>query len=285
MNSDSTRQDDRSLDVVYAIDQRYLRQLVAAASSLFANCSQPERLRVTVLHNDLDTAACDWVTARLPHDADIRFRPVEYSRLDNLPLPTSICPWITPMSFARFLIPEYLADVPRALYLDADTVVLGDVLDILDVPLGDTALGAVVDPVIPTWGSPAGIQNRRLLARRVSTPYFNSGVLLIDIPRCLELDLMGRAVRYAEQEHEKILLADQEILNAVLEGAFTLLDPVWNTSARHVEQKEQPERDAHLDRTKILHYVGGRKPWDIEGDPVLRTDQLFHRYAPQDLPL
>lgn len=285
MNSDSTRRDDESFDVVYAIDRRYLRQLAAAVSSLVANCSQPERLRVTVLHNDLDAADRDWVIARLPHDANVRFRSVEYSRIDNLPLPTSICPWITPMSFARFLIPEYLADVPRALYLDADTVALGDVLDILDVPLGETALGAVVDPVIPTWGSPAGIQNRRLLARRVSTPYFNSGVLLFNIPRCLELDLMGLAVRYAEKEREKILLADQEILNAVVEGDFTLLDPMWNASARHVEQKEQPERDALLNRAKILHYVGGKKPWDIEGEPVLRTDQFFHLYAPQDLPL
>lgn len=268
------------LDVAYAVDEGYVRQLATSLTSLVKYCVQPDRLRVTVLHDGIATRLCGEIAASLPDSLDLRFLPIERGRLANMPLPTRISPWITSMSFARLLLPDLLPETERILYLDADTVVLGDILGLGAMKLDGAPLAAAVDPFIPTWGSYGGVQNATLVEGREDTLYFNSGVLLIDASGWRAVDLAGVVMAYAEREGAGILLGDQEALNAVVAGNFVKLDPVWNTSAFHLEQLPSPEFEVKLAHTRILQYLGERKPWHEHAEPR-RVDLPFLDHAPR----
>jgi len=270
------------VDVVFAVDSGYVVGLRGALASLCAHLGDPGRLRVTVLHDGLPAAVRAAVAAAAPR-AEVRFSEVRDERLGVLPLPRRISPYITEISFARLLIPELLPDLSRVLYLDADVLVLGDVTELWDTPLDGVPVAAVVDPMVTTWDAPRGIHNPELVAGRGATPYFNSGVLLVDADAWRARDLTAAAVAYGRREARRIVLSDQEILNAVVDGAFLALDERWNQSAIHLEQEPSPAFEARLARTRVLHYYGRIKPWH-DHEPRRRVDDCYAPWVPDRLP-
>ena len=63
----------------------------------------------------------------------------------------------------------------KVLYLDADTLVLDDIVQLYDTPLVNQTIGAVIDP-----GQAYALKR---LGIHSSDYYFNSGVMIIDIDR------------------------------------------------------------------------------------------------------
>jgi lipopolysaccharide biosynthesis glycosyltransferase len=231
-----------------------------------------------VLHDGLPDRAAGALADAAPR-ADVHLRELHDPRLGRLPLPTRISPYISEISFARLLVPELLPHLRRVLYLDADVLVLGDVAELWATPLDGAPLAAAVDPMVPTWDAERGIHNPGLVAGREKTPYFNSGVLLMDAAQWRERGVPAAAVAYGVRERDRIVLSDQEILNAVLGGDFHALDEAWNQSAIHLERLPSPAFEERLARTRILHFYGRLKPWDDHG-PRRRVDACYLPYAP-----
>ena len=153
--------------------------------------------------------------------------------------------------YARLLIPELLLPrIRRAVYLDADVLVRDDISPLFTVPLGDAPLAAVRD----------------FLER--PGHYFNSGVLVIDIPRWRALNLTERTLAHAAETGD----LDQDSLNAVLDR-WHELDFKWNVQHGNLFFMGEPppvtEFTDMLNRQRwelyreavILHFVGGVKPW------------------------
>ena len=101
--------------------------------------------------------------------------------------------FISKMIFARLLIPRLFPEtVGRILYLDADLLVLDDLEPLWEVDLEGAAVGAVADALdVPlNHGGPGREEMPRVRS------YFNSGVLLIDLPRWREKKISERAIEY-----------------------------------------------------------------------------------------
>ena len=52
-------------------------------------------------------------------------------------------PWFSPAIFYRLLIPELFPELTKAIYLDSDIVVVGELGDLWDIDLGDKLMGVV----------------------------------------------------------------------------------------------------------------------------------------------
>src|SRR5579862_2397997 len=97
------------------------------------------------------------------------------------------------------LLPEVLPpNLDRVLFLDADTLVLEDLATLWETPLDRHVLAAVPDSAIPFCSSVRGVKNWRARGILSDAPYFNAGVLLIDLPRCRELNVTRRVHQYFE---------------------------------------------------------------------------------------
>lgn len=146
--------------------------------------------------------------------------------------------------------------VERVIYrVDADTLVRADVRPLWDTDLAGRPLGAVPDVGYPVGH--AGVQR---------APYFNAGVLLMDLARVRAE--MPRLLEAAAQ-YETSLHRDQDALNDVFRGEWLALGMKWNAQGLGTYAEDSsPERDAldleGMKEASIVHFTGPVNPRLVE---------------------
>jgi len=150
-------------------------------------------------------------------------------------------------------------DCRRVIYVDSDTVVLGDIRELAETDLKGRALGAVTDcyqeadAFADLWSLPRGGR------------YFNSGVLVIDLPQVRADKLFSRAIDFVVAHDQALLFADQDALNHVFWNASVVIEPTWNVQRflkpREIASETAPDRRWGHRRPQLIHYIGVEKPW------------------------
>lgn len=164
-------------------------------------------------------------------------------------------------TYARLFIGDIFSDHERVLYLDADTLLLSDTSFLEAISLPDSChIAACREPYTPTFDSHNGVLDYRQLGLPGASPYFNAGVLLIDVARWNEANVKGRALEYLRRKDVRITLFDQEALNVVLASRWHCLPREWNVSKYWVSAGPDAWRDL-VRRAKIVHFLSAEKPW------------------------
>ncbi len=174
-----------------------------------------------------------------------------------------------PGMYERILAPDALpATLERVVYLDADLLFLDAVDALWNTDLSAFVVGAVQDAVVPFVSSPMGLRRYRALGFARTDPYFNAGVLVIDLAAWRARRVRERALEYVRTHARAINLADQDALNAVLHGLWFSLPDRWNvvgglTGRGRLEPRGvDPARLAAAARDPaIIHFSGHLKPW------------------------
>ena len=114
------------------------------------------------------------------------------------------------------LIPEGFL---RCVYLDLDTLVLSELNLLFSYDLQGKTIGACID-YLPTMGD--GVSNCTVLGLDSEKPYFNAGVLFIDIERYRQKDISNKVVTTVLENADHLLAKgkwpqnDQYGLNVLL---------------------------------------------------------------------
>jgi len=153
-------------------------------------------------------------------------------------------------NYARLLIPDLLPDqVKKVIYMDIDTLVLGEISELWNLSLEGYALGAVHD-----WN---GVVNDALLIPNYEElgfsdggKYFNSGVLLIDLERWREEKIAYQLIQCTIVNKDYVQYDDQYAFNVVFHKQWKELPKSWNFL-----QVYPPEPKINL-----IHYLGRQKP-------------------------
>jgi lipopolysaccharide biosynthesis glycosyltransferase len=201
--------------------------------------------------------------------ADIARRMPENRRLTNI-------------VYARLVIDRIIgAGVPRVLYLDCDMLVRAPIENLYDIDLQGFAIAAVRDTI-----GDFIVAGRDLRANRdifdTADPYFNAGMLLIDLEKWRAADILGRLEEALASGVMERIYYDQDFLNLVFRNDWLRLAPTWNTiDARHAHEGLDPS---------ILHYTGEAKPWGLLAGMRqsvafarlyrhVMTNAIFYRFA------
>ena len=172
-------------------------------------------------------------------------------------------------AYFRILAAELLpASISRVIYLDADVRVAADLARLWAEPQRGLPVLAVRDAGAPTLGSPRGLLNHRELGLAPDLPYFNSGVMTLDLAIWREEKLGDRLLRHLENHLHANRWWDQDALNAVLAGRWGELDPRWNQIPQFWEPVSgdtdpfpRALRELVIRDPWIVHYSTGSKPW------------------------
>ncbi|MEF7616689.1 glycosyltransferase family 8 protein [Aquincola sp. MAHUQ-54] len=252
------------MHLVLAADGRYAMPLAAAVASAARRTDARRGIVFHLLHSAFPAALRRKVERSLQGAgrplARIEWIPLEMGRLAGLRL---VHDYMSPLIYARLLIPDLLpADVGRALYLDADMVVLEDLASLWDTDLGGRSVGAVRDR-IGHVGAPGGLVNHAALGIPADAPYFNSGLLLMDLARWRALGIGRRVVEYLETHRDLIQMGDQDGLNALLHHDWHELPFRWNWQTLPRMHRQGPPTcwspaSAHQ---SIVHFSSSEKPW------------------------
>ena len=115
--------------------------------------------------------------------------------------------------------------------------------------------------------SPSRPFNKIRLSTYETEGYFNSGVLLMNLPQIRRLVHPEDVFRYAQENRQLLILPDQDILNALYGGSILPVEEtIWNYDARRYCEyliTSQGEADLAwvMAHTAILHFCGKNKPW------------------------
>ncbi|MFF4270137.1 glycosyltransferase family 8 protein [Streptomyces sp. NPDC001536] len=272
--------------VVLAIDRGYVGPAIVTLRSL-ADHRGAEAPHVWVLGHGLFKED----TRQLLDEADRLGLPLSIREVDQDLTQYDVQLHLSSAAWIRVLIPELCPELDRALYLDADLIVLRDLTPLLELQLGQSPLAAVQDYGIPELGT-AHLAEPPFDLSTVNprTKYFNSGVMVMNLPRWRELRLTERVLDFGRAASNRLRFADQDALNGVIAGDWTELDRRWNvlplTEIMQVlpfdflgepylslEQVPALEEGAY-----IMHYATPLKPWQNRYPAGVNRDR-FTRYA------
>lgn len=277
-----------STPLVCGVDDHYLTPLSTMMRSLaVAHLDDLADLRLIVLHEQLSPSGQDTVRGhadRLGLSVELRHLPARAT----VGLPVS--GWISSAVYLRLSIP-YSIDEPRALYLDSDVLILRSLRPLLRQELHGVALAAVRDPQNPVLESGIALPGWAQLGLDGSREYFNSGVMLLDLPICRERGLFERAREFLRSRPEHVRFWDQCALNWAAEDHWQRLERTWNTFAlsplaaqpgfiHHAESITPLSTLLEDERTaSVLHFAGPLKPWKANY-PGGRLRELYLRHSP-----
>ena len=168
--------------------------------------------------------------------------------------------------YARMMLPDLLPQrTGRALYLDCDIVVNTSLDPLFALDLSDHVVGAIPNVL----SSQRRAELNAAIDRPADEPYFNSGVLLIDLDRWRSAEVSQKSMAYAKLSLDNYD-ADQAVLNKILTANWKTIDARWNSNP----DKASP---AQLRTMPIQHFWGRKKPYFSDYPAGLRERYDHYR--------
>ncbi|MBO4624099.1 MAG: glycosyltransferase family 8 protein [Bacteroidales bacterium] len=258
--------------IFFSVNDAYSPFLATAIASIKDNASPRYTYRIHILTDDISDANRSRLLALATEDFQLEFFALS-SRLRELSGVKALekhCfgAFASLTIYFRLFIPVLFPQYDKAIYLDADLVVPGDISRLWEELLGGKLVGAVADysiqkiaPFMRYIDRYVGVDHRN---------YVNSGVLLLNCRRLREEDLCGRFLHWAQTYALQTVAPDQDYLNALCWDVIHYLDPNWNAMPS--------ECLPNLENPQIIHFNLASKPWLNEHTPY---EEIFWKYAAQ----
>lgn len=255
-----------TIPIFFAADDAYAPFLAAALASAVDNCSEDRCYLATVLYEKLSDKNIRRIASLERDNFKIDFVPMT-SGLETITDRLSNrlrydCFTLT--IYFRLFIPEMFPQYDKAIYIDSDVIVKGDLAELFDTDIKDSYIGACTD---------LSIQENTDLTRYIkkyvgvdSMKYINSGVLLMNLDKMRKNGFTKHFLSLLNTYHFDSVAPDQDYLNAICNGSIHYLDSRWNTMP---DSSKPPVSDP-----KLIHYNLYLKPWYYS--QVQYADSFFH---------
>lgn len=256
--------------IFFSVNDAYAPFLATALASIKENASKRYTYAIHILNDDISDANKAKLLAFADNDFRISFYPLT-ERLQALPGVKKLrehCfgAFASLTIYFRLFIPDLFPEYDKAIYLDADLIVPGDISRLYREHLGSKLVAAVADysiqkiaPFMQYIDAYVGVDHKN---------YVNSGVLVLNCKRLREENLCGRFLDWVQKYGLETVAPDQDYLNALCWNGIQYLDPSWNAMPSDCL--------TCLDDPQIIHFNLASKPWLNESVPY---DNLFWHYA------
>lgn len=147
------------------------------------------------------------------------------------------------------LLPD-LIQSKIALFIDADTIFLGDVFDLLEI-------GEKVE-ILAACEENKDKSHHARLDLKIESPYVNTGLLLCNTDAWRHQAIYEQ-VKNTNKERGLTEYHDQDLINIIFENKLELLNEKWN-KRRVGTTKPYTHEDFHS-KQGMIHFNGSIKPW------------------------
>ena len=214
------------LNVLYAFDNNYAPFGGTSIFSLLENNKGIERIRLFVVMDNvsdenrrrLEKTVSDYGRELIIVDG------AEFAKLmEKLGVPKYRGSYATHYrKFFHLFLPD---DAKRLLYIDSDSVVPGDLSDLLSFDFQGKCVAVVEDTL--------GGKYKKLLGFKPDEIYFNAGVTYIDTVAWRERNYSDKLVDYIKNVRARFVNPDQDLFNMVLKNDTVLLPLEYNFMPAH----------------------------------------------------
>lgn len=247
------------MNLVVSINSGYVPPLCVMLRSLLN--AQPEcPVSLYIIHSQLTDEDFKVVRTRVPDQRLTIFPvPVPADFLQDAPVLFHFPKEMYYRIFSAQLLPR---ELDRALYLDPDMVINRSLMPLYNMEM-EGAFFAAARAINPL----TQLEYKRRLNMPEDSEYFNSGVLLMNLEALRKDQDPQQVLTFITDNREKLILPDQDILNALYYNKTLLLDPlIYNFDARYygtlkLKTLGRIDLDWIRKNTAIIHYCGKNKPW------------------------
>lgn len=255
------------IPIFFATNKTYAPFLTVCIKSLLANASKDYFYKLYVLTTDLDPMLQGRIKQALTPNSTIEFISLK-NELDKIEDLFHLRDYYSKETYYRFFIPDLFPDYEKVLYIDCDTILLGDVSELYNTDIKDYFVAAIVEEVMNTEDVFGTYVEQFLGIKREN--YFNAGVMLINNKRFLKFKIAEKFVELSEQYTFRVT-QDEDYLNVLCKGRVKMLDLGWNKTS----YKNPAFDDKNL---KLIHYKMNFKPWHYKNTLY---EEYFWEYAKQ----
>lgn len=268
---------DKTINIAYALDDRYTEITCVSMASLLDNTQHPVHFHI--IESGLSDESKNILLSlrnRFPHG---KMTFLNVSKFNEKVYSTGST-HLTSETYYRLLIPELFPNTEKMIYLDGDTVIDGDIAGLWNVDLGEKTIGAVPNITVSQRGK------EKCLDFAENDLYFNAGVLLLNPNRLNRLELREKAEANIERlyviynDNNLNWCADQEVLNYLFHSDYLMLPTKYNLlmmfysdTFRGTSLSDWSEA---YQKPVIIHYVGERKPDKITREVM--PHPMWERY-------
>lgn len=271
------------MKIAFTIDENFIEPLAVTLRS-FLNFHSNEILDFFLVCNQLSNTNKEKINQMITgYSATIRIIELEGINVDHLKVNLHFAK----SNYYRLLLPDYIQE-DKVLYLDADLLIRGSLLEVWNTDIEDYHLAAVQSPGL-NWHQDLGVSRE--------SGYFNSGVMLINLKKWRETDFSSKVIDYIGANPNAIWFADQCGLNALSVGKWKKLPFRFNVTTNILENDFPfPEDESTLNKLKealktpaVIHFTGPSKPWHTENRHPYKwnywrdlSETPFKRFFPSD---
>ena len=259
--------DKKPIPIFYACDDNFVKYTIVSIYSMIKNASREHRYNIYILHTGISEPMKQRVIQLADENFSIEFTDVsDYLRsiADKLP----IRDYYSKTTYYRMFIAEMFPELDKAIYIDSDTVVQGDISRLYCKNIGDAYLAAAHEQVMIQVDEYGEYVEKVIGVSRYN--FFNAGVLLINCEQFRLHFVLDKFIEYLHA-YNFVVTQDEDYLNLICKDHVYWLDGRWNTEVFG-------DIPYHINEARVLHYIMTSKPWYYED---CRHGDIFWSYAEQ----
>ena len=253
------------IPIFYACDDAFVKYTVVSLFSMMENASPKYRYHAYILHTGITEEMRSRVKALARENFTVSFEDVSAyltGVCEGLPLRD----YYSKTTYFRLFIADMFPHLKKAIYIDSDTVVQGDISALYFTDLGDHWLAACHEQVMVQVDEYGTYAERVVGVSRHQ--FFNAGVLLMNLTAHRRYNVLQK---FSEKlaEYTFAVTQDEDYLNLICKDHVLFLDQRWNTEIFGTIPYD-------IGEARILHYIMTSKPWHYAD---CRHGDIFWHYA------
>ncbi len=254
-----------TIHIFYACDDHFVKYTLVSLLSMMENASRERSYHVHVLHTDISAETQKRMTELQNEWFTVSFDHVG-AYLESVRGSMPLRDYYSKTTYYRLFIAEMFPTLDKAIYIDSDTVVTGDISRLYDVDVTDYALAACHEQAMVQTEVYGKYVEACLGIDRNN--YFNAGVLVINCRYFREAGVLDAFMRLLGFYHFSVT-QDEDYLNVICQDRVLFLPQCWNTEV-YGEIADHPADIC------VIHYIMTAKPWHYAD---CRLGEVFWEYA------
>ena len=258
----------QEIPIFFSCDDNYVPYLTVAIQSMKENSSKDNLYKIIILTSCMNDSHKKEIKLLESENVKIEFQDIGklLGKIDRQ-LKLRLRDYYSISIFYRLFIPNLFKKYDKAIYIDADTVVLDDIANLYNMPIEDDLLIAVPDMVINDSNT-----FHRYSEIALGIPYkqyINSGMIVMNLKEMRKEKIEQKFIYLLLKYNLEVCAPDQDYLNILCKNKIKYIGEEWNKMPDF--GKRFKEEELH-----IIHYNMMRKPWHYEDVPY---SDVFWRYA------
>ncbi len=243
----------------------FVKFTIVSMLSLIENADKSRNYVIYILNDGISEEMKKETLKLSAANVEIKFVCVK-EQLKKLKVELPLRDYYSKTTYYRLFIAKMFPEYDKAIYIDSDTIVLGDISEFYDTNIGDCYVGACNEQAMvqnETFGTYAekvvGIDRNK---------FFNAGHILINCKAFRENCILEKFIELLNVYTFKVT-QDEDYLNVLCKDKVFWIEQGWNTEV-------YGEIPVKKENVKMLHYIMTSKPWHYKD---CRYSEHFWNYA------